>query len=115
MLNFFKQLFTPPPTISVSQAQEKLKGKNKAFLLDVRQASEYKAGHAPGAKLIPLHELRSRLSDLPQNREILVICASGNRSRRATHQLNNAGFNAFNISGGLYAWQRAGFPVKRKK
>jgi rhodanese-related sulfurtransferase len=50
---------------------------------------------------------------LPQDREIICVCRSGNRSGAAARQLVAAGYNAFNLRGGMNSWQRAGLPIKR--
>ena len=114
-MNFFKKLFAPVPALSVAEARERLREKPKPFLLDVRTSSEYREGHIPGATLIPLHELDGRMRKLPKNREIICVCRSGNRSRRAAKQLLAAGYTAVNLKGGMRAWNKAGYKVKRGK
>ena len=113
MFGFIKKLFGPEiSSINAREAQKQLSTNPRPLLLDVRQPDEYKSGHAPDARLIPLNELNLRLGELPKNKEILVICATGNRSRSATRQLVKAGFKATNISGGMSGWKQAGFPIK---
>lgn len=82
-----------------------------AMLIDVRESHEYRAGHAPGAKHIALSVLPRRLSEVPREREILVICASGMRSEQAAKILNAEGFKVINVSGGMANWQRSGLSV----
>jgi NADPH-dependent 2,4-dienoyl-CoA reductase/sulfur reductase-like enzyme/rhodanese-related sulfurtransferase len=72
-----------------------------AFLLDVREPLELAVERLPGAVNIPMGQLRSRLSELPQDREIHVICRSAQRAYYATRVLLQNGFNARNISGGM--------------
>ncbi len=72
-----------------------------AFLLDVRQKPELAVEHVPGAVNIPLQELRQRLDELPRDREILVICRSGQRAYYATRLLLQKGFDARVLSGGM--------------
>jgi len=72
-----------------------------AFLLDVRQPVELFVENVPGALNIPLPELRSRLDELPRDREIHIICRSAQRAYYATRILLQNGFNAKNISGGM--------------
>ena len=74
---------------------------NGGFLLDVREKIELAVEHVPGAVTIPLGELRSRLDELPRDREILVICRSGQRAYTATRMLVQNGFDARVISGGM--------------
>jgi NADPH-dependent 2,4-dienoyl-CoA reductase/sulfur reductase-like enzyme/rhodanese-related sulfurtransferase len=72
-----------------------------AFLLDVRHPVELVVESVPGALNIPLPELRTRLGELPRDREIHVICRSAQRAYYATRILLQNGFNAKNISGGM--------------
>jgi rhodanese-related sulfurtransferase len=71
------------------------------FLLDVRNPPELEVESVPGAINIPLPQLRARLGELPRDREILVICRSGQRAYYATRILLQNGFKARNISGGM--------------
>jgi rhodanese-related sulfurtransferase len=71
------------------------------YLLDVRHPQELAIESVPGAVNIPLSQLRTRLSELPRDREILVICRSGQRAYYATRILLQNGFKARNISGGM--------------
>ena len=73
----------------------------KGFLLDVREPAELAVESAPGAANIPLGQLRARLGELPRDREILVICRSGQRAYYATRILLQSGFKARNLSGGM--------------
>jgi len=70
-------------------------------VVDVREPDEFADGHIPGAVNIPLPQLRSRLSELPKDREIHVICRSAQRAYYATRILLQNGFKAKNISGGM--------------
>ena len=72
-----------------------------AFLLDVRSPAELVVEKVPGAVNIPLGELRSRLSELPRDREIFLICRSAQRAYYATRILLQNGFKARNLSGGM--------------
>lgn len=82
-----------------------------AFVLDVRQPEEYAAGHVPGAVLIPLGEVLDRLSEIPRDEPIHVICRSGQRSATAARALGELGWRAFNVEGGTLAWIDAGLAV----
>jgi rhodanese-related sulfurtransferase len=73
----------------------------EAFLLDVRQKPELAVEHVPGAVNIPLGELRARLAELPRDREIRVVCRSGQRAYYATRLLLQHGFDAHVVSGGM--------------
>jgi NADPH-dependent 2,4-dienoyl-CoA reductase/sulfur reductase-like enzyme/rhodanese-related sulfurtransferase len=71
------------------------------FLLDVREPMELAVEKVPEALNIPLGQLRGRLDELPRDREIHVICRSGQRAYNATRILLQHGFNAKNVSGGM--------------
>lgn len=71
------------------------------FILDVREPIELAVEGVPGALNIPLGQLRTRLGELPRDREINVICRSGQRAYLATRILLQSGFTARNVSGGM--------------
>ena len=79
-----------------------------ALLVDVREAWEWAAGRAPGARHMPLDQLPGRLGELPRDCKVVVVCRSGNRSARATRMLRVAGVDAVNLDGGLRAWSASG-------
>jgi rhodanese-related sulfurtransferase len=74
-----------------------------AFLLDVREPVELVVESLPGAVNIPIAQLRSRLSELPRDREVLVVCRSAQRAYYATRILLQNGYKARNLSGGMLA------------
>ena len=113
-MNLLHLLFGKPvPTLNAVDLNEKLKNGKRPLVIDVRQPEEYRNGHISGAKLIPLGELRQKMKKLPQSKEIVCVCASGNRSRSATRMLVEAGYDATNMKGGMHAWRRSRFPVKK--
>ena len=74
-------------------------------LLDVRDPDEFAAGHAPGARNIPLHTLRAALPGLPPDRPLAVYCAVGGRAHNAVRLLRQHGYQAANLSGGYTTYQ----------
>jgi rhodanese-related sulfurtransferase len=82
-----------------------------AVVIDVREPGEYVSGHVPGARLMPLGRLAQHLGEVPRDRPVYVICASGNRSKTAADLLARAGIDAVSVAGGTGGWQRAGKPV----
>jgi len=97
-----------PREISVSEASSMRD--SGAFILDVRQPEEWVEGHIPNATLIPLGELASRVSELPQDQEIVVVCRSGNRSAQGRDILLAAGFeNVTSMAGGMNQWSASGY------
>ena len=84
------------------------------YLLDVREPDEYAAGHIPGITLIPMGEVASRLTELPRDKEIIVTCRTGNRSSQIADLLREQGFtNVHNMTGGIVAWEEAGYAVEQ--
>lgn len=71
------------------------------FLLDVREPMELAVEQVPGVVNIPMGQLRARLGELPRDREILIICRSGQRAYTATRILLQNGFKARNLAGGM--------------
>lgn len=97
--------------ISVDEAHS-LYGQEDVFFLDVRQPEEWNEYHAPNSTLIPLGELASRVSELPKDKTIVVVCRSGNRSQEGRDILLNAGFKSVtSMAGGLKTWRSQGFPT----
>lgn len=82
-----------------------------ARLIDIRQPYEWEAGHIDGAVHVPLEQLPAKSAELDRDREIVLACRSGSRSAFATTALREAGFEAFNLAGGLRAWVEAGKPI----
>ena len=98
---------------SLSPAQTYAKIQAGAFLLDVRTQEEYNQSHLQGSTLIPLNQLASQLNTLPRDKDIVVICHSGTRSLSAAILLQQNGFKRVSyLSGGLNAWQSAGYPLQ---
>ncbi len=102
-------------TIDVTETDRRLRDDPSGpILLDVREASEFRAVRAPGAVLVPTSSFMARLDGLPAGRPLLVICHTGQRSAAVTGFLARAGrTDVFNVAGGMDAWERAGLPVRR--
>ena len=103
-----------PAEISVAQAAQKRD--TGAFMLDVREQSEWDEYHMPNATLIPLGTLADRVSELPRDKEIVVVCRSGNRSQQGREILIKAGFTKVtSMSGGMNDWRSQGLPIATGK
>jgi rhodanese-related sulfurtransferase len=74
------------------------------LLLDVRDGDELEAGTIPGARHIPLPELRARLTELPKERLIVAFCQSGQRSYMACRILTQHGYRCKNLAGAYKTW-----------
>jgi rhodanese-related sulfurtransferase len=98
---------------TVSVAEAAALRDDGAFMLDVREPAEWVDGHIPGATLIPLGELPSRLDEVPGDRSIVVVCRSGNRSAAGRDILLEAGFaSVTSLDGGMTDWTGAGMPIE---
>jgi rhodanese-related sulfurtransferase len=103
------RLFPRRPKASAEQASQLMR--QGAILLDVREPPEWRAGHAPGARHIPLSRLPARIKDLPPQGTVVTVCRSGHRSALAAKMLARQGREVASLSGGMHAWARAGLPV----
>ena len=100
-----------PNEISVSEAFTKYQ--SGALVLDVRTQEEWNEFHAPNTTLIPLDQLAARVNEVPKDREIVVVCRSGNRSQEGRDILLNAGFTQVtSMKGGLTEWRASGYPIE---
>ena len=89
--------------------------REKAVLIDVSESSDYAAGHAAGAKNVPLASLEAS-TDLPKNKTlpVVVLCATGMRAPKAVATLQKLGYaNSKALAGGLSAWREANLPVEK--
>lgn len=103
-----------PRDINVRQAREKLG--DGAFFLDVRESSEWDIVRIPGSVLIPLSQLQNRLDEIPTNKDIVIVCASGSRSKMALNIVRKEGFeNSSSMSGGIQLWRQLGYPIEEGK
>jgi rhodanese-related sulfurtransferase len=105
-------LFTRTQPIDAGGAADLLAARS-AVAVDVREHSEWNAGHIRGAVHIPLAQLPSRMGQLPSDKTIVTVCQSGHRSAAAARMLTGAGHDVLNLRGGLSAWVRAGLPLSR--
>ena len=103
----------PFTRISVDEAKEMLAGGSVA-VIDVREPHEYDAGHVPNAKLIPVATVYARRDELPRDRDVIFLCAVGQRSALACEMAAAVGLTRlYNLEGGTDAWIKAGEPVDK--
>lgn len=101
----------PFARINVSECKEMM-SRNDVAVIDVREASEYNAGHVPDARLIPVASIFARRDELPRDKDIVFVCAVGQRSALACEMAAAAGLTRlFNLEGGTEAWIEAGYPI----
>jgi rhodanese-related sulfurtransferase len=96
------------PTVSITGVPDPLP--TGLSVLDVREHVEWAYGHIDGAVHIPLGQLPSRMSDVPEG-QLLVVCKIGGRSARAVAYLGHSGHDAVNLDGGMLDWEAAGRPI----
>lgn len=102
---------TLPNEISVAEAYTKYQ--QGAFFIDVRTQEEWNEFHVPNTSLVPLDQLPARLNEIPRDKEIVVVCRSGNRSQEGRDILLNAGFTSVtSMTGGLSDWRASGYPIE---
>jgi rhodanese-related sulfurtransferase len=95
------------PDVPVVLAETLAGRESEVFLLDVREPDEHEEANIPGSTLIPLGSLQRRVAEVPKDRQVVVYCAVGGRSARATHFLRGHGVEAINLHGGIRAWLQA--------
>ena len=102
---------TAPPSRVIQ-----LMNHDSAVIVDVGEASEFKAGHIPGALNVPVGSLKDSLDKLGKYKEkpLVLCCRSGNRSAKGAMVLSRSGFtNVYNLTGGMTAWQKENLPLER--
>jgi len=89
--------------------------REKAVFIDVCSEQEYAAAHIKGARHVPLEQLNDKLNSIVRNKNlpVILVCASGNRSKRAVAIAQKIGYSqAYSLAGGLKAWKAANLPVE---
>ena len=79
-----------------------------AFVVDVRRPYEWEAGRIAGAGHIEMNDLANQAESVPRDRPVVFYCRSGSRSALAAAAFRQAGWDAYNLEGGLYAWVERG-------
>lgn len=103
----------PFTRIDVKEAQAMI-DKNDVAIIDVRETHEYTSGHVPNAKHIPVATVFARRGEIPTDKELIFVCAVGQRSALACEMAAAAGLTRlYNLEGGTEAWIKAGLPVDK--
>jgi rhodanese-related sulfurtransferase len=112
---------SPAPTLETNVSPETvlaLHRESNVTIIDVRNDWEYAQGHIPGAILIPLNQLAERMSEIPREDTVILVCRSGGRSGQAWKFLSqqSAGHRPFenihNMVGGMNAWIQSGYKIE---
>jgi rhodanese-related sulfurtransferase len=100
-----------------NEIREKLKKSKEVVLIDVRQPYEYESKHLPGAINIPLSKLKRKNEGIPEDKEIILYCQTGIRSKNAARLIrkNDKTATLSHLKGGLYEWEGMVTPRNRKK
>ncbi len=112
--NSSKTFKSEKENITVTEADKLLK--EGALLVDVRDPDELETQSydVKASKNIPLSEMENRLSDIPQDKQVILACQKGGRSKKAFDLLKAKGYiNISNMEGGMDAWESAGLPTKK--
>lgn len=91
--------------MEVKQLEQKLLHGEPVNMIDVREVKEVAEGKIPGVMNIPLGLLQFRIHELDKEKEYIIICRSGGRSAKATQFLEEHGYKAINMNGGMLAWK----------
>jgi rhodanese-related sulfurtransferase len=98
-------------SLSPQQAQA-LIANTEVDVVDVRERGEWSTGHLPGARLVPLAELRSNPKGALLRDGVIFVCAAGVRSQTAARLAEQLGFNVlYSLTGGTRSWVNAGLPL----
>ena len=89
-----------------------LLARDEIQLVDVRQRYEHEAGRVAGDRLVELGELGARAQEIDRAKPVVFYCRSGARSAMATQAFRQAGFDAYNMTGGLLEWEASGLPLE---
>jgi rhodanese-related sulfurtransferase len=94
------------------QQAKQLISEGTVEIIDVREPAEWSSGHLPGARLVPLEELRKAPKASLARDGVLFVCAAGIRSQTAARIAASCGFSTlYNLNGGTRAWVKAGFEL----
>ena len=91
-------------------AQTAYERKDDVIFVDVREPYEWAAGHIEGSLHIPIMELPSRTAEIPTDRTIVCVCQIGQRSELTARFLQQNGYEAHNLEGGMADWHSRGLP-----
>ncbi|MCA9923877.1 MAG: STAS domain-containing protein, partial [Anaerolineales bacterium] len=100
------------PNIAPTTLWQRLNNANPPAIVDIREPYEFEQAHIPQAELIPMPNILSGDSHIPEDQEIVLICRTGRRTRLTVYKLQQQGYNNLvNMDGGMVAWEAAGLPA----
>jgi rhodanese-related sulfurtransferase len=95
----------------IDVSPEQVEAMRDAQLIDVREDYEWDAGRIEGARHIEVAQLASEAERIDRERPVVFSCRSGSRSGMATQAFRRAGYDAYNLTGGILAWTDRGLPI----
>jgi hydroxyacylglutathione hydrolase/adenylyltransferase/sulfurtransferase len=104
--------FTDPEHELEPERVKELLDHGEIELIDVREPYEWEAGRVAGARHIELERLAGRADEIPRDRPVVFVCRLGARSGMATQAFRAAGWDAYNMAGGLTRWDERGLPLE---
>ncbi len=105
---------TQPPLSTVQLRTLLSEDREGVFLLDVRTSGEWARGRIPGSVHIPMDQIPRRLQEIPRDKKIVAVCASGARSEAVARYLDQQGFPwVANYGDGVFGWSRGGLELER--
>jgi rhodanese-related sulfurtransferase len=104
--------FSDPRTDLQPERVAELLGSGEADVIDVREPYEREAGHIEGSRHIEMERLASQAETIPRGRPVVFQCRLGARSALAARAFRSAGYDAYNLEGGLQGWVEAGLPLE---
>lgn len=104
-LGFGKSTSASVRTLKPAEFRSEMDKSKTKLVIDVREPDEYKSGFIQGAKNIPLSQLEQRLGEIPKDRDVLLYCRSGMRSKSAARILSKHGYTRLaHLQGGVSSW-----------
>ena len=102
----------PFTRLSVAEVKDMVEN-GRVQVVDVRESGEYEKGHVPGAEHIAVASVFARRTELSRDKDIVFVCAVGQRSALACEMAAAAGLTRlYNLEGGTEAWIKEGYPVE---
>lgn len=98
--------------ITIEEYKEKFEGNQDTVLIDVREVEEFEEVRLPNTVNIPLNDIQERISEIPQDKEVVLVCRSGGRSHMAGEFLEANGYDTiYNLLEGTLGWVRRDLPT----
>lgn len=102
------------PQITAESIKRAMDNRENFVILDVRTRDEYQEGHIKGSILLPVDEVKEKVTKIlsDKDQKLYIYCRSGGRSAKAASEMKKLGYtNVHNMQGGMMAWENKGFPI----